>query len=80
MLSNRETQVQAQLREMTSSVSLILALGGGWDPAQLPNRKNMLEKQHWSPGGEPLPQAPGTVAPANPPAVEPAPLNLPGQR
>ena len=80
VLSNRETQVQAQLREMTSSVSLILALGGGWDPAQLPDRRNLLEKQRWSPGGAPLPQEPGSVAPANPPTVEPAPLNLPGQR
>ncbi len=80
VLSNRETQVQAQLREMTSSVSLILALGGGWEPTQLPGRQNLLEKQHWSPVGAPLPQEPTTVAPANPPAVQPSPLNLPEQQ
>ncbi len=78
VLTNRETQVQAQLRAMTSSVSLIMALGGGWDPSQLPNMKLLLEKQRdWKPGGGPLQQAPRETAPANPPVVEPAPLNLP---
>ncbi len=78
VLSTRETQVQTQLREMTASVSLMVALGGGWDPGQLPVMKNLLEKQrNWKPGGAPLPQAPSGVAPANPPTVEPAPLNLP---
>ena len=31
VLTNRETEVQIQLRQMTASVSLIMALGGGWD-------------------------------------------------
>jgi NodT family efflux transporter outer membrane factor (OMF) lipoprotein len=35
LLSNRELEVQIQLRQMTSSVSLVLALGGGWDAARL---------------------------------------------
>ncbi len=78
LLSNRETQVLAQLREMSASVSLILALGGGWDPSQLPNMHQMLEKQrNWAPGGPALPPAPGEVAPANPPTIQPAPLDLP---
>ena len=78
VLTNRETQVQAQLRAMTASVSLIMALGGGWDPSQLPSMKLLLEKQrNWKPGGVPLQQAPSETAPANPPVVEPAPLNLP---
>ena len=78
VLTNRETQVQAQLRQMTASVSLIMALGGGWDPSQLPNMHNMLEKQrNWHPGGTTLPTTPSEVAPANPPAVQAVPLNLP---
>lgn len=74
LLNSRETQVQAQLRQMTASVSLMVALGGGWDASQFPNRKNLLEKEPpWSPGGRALPPKPSAVAPANPPAVPPAP-------
>jgi NodT family efflux transporter outer membrane factor (OMF) lipoprotein len=73
VLTNRETLVTIQLRQMTSSVSLILALGGGWDQS-LPDMKNLLEKQrNWKPGGTPLPPPTGT-APANPPVVEPSTL------
>ena len=36
LLSSREAEVQIQLRQMTSSVSLVMALGGGWDDSQLP--------------------------------------------
>ncbi len=78
VLSSRETQVQSQLREMTASVSLMVALGGGWDPSQTPNMKNLLEKQrNWKPGGAPTPNPPSGTAPANPPEVPPAPLNIP---
>ncbi len=35
LLSNRETEVQIQLRQMLSSVSLVKALGGGWTAAKL---------------------------------------------
>ena len=31
LLSNRETEVQIQLRQMLASVALVRALGGGWD-------------------------------------------------
>jgi NodT family efflux transporter outer membrane factor (OMF) lipoprotein len=80
LLSNRESQVQAQLRALTSSVGLILGLGGGWDP-QMPNMKELLEKQrNWTPGGKPLPASSPSVAPANPPNVPPAPLNIPGRK
>ncbi len=78
VLSSRETQVQSQLREMTASVSLMVALGGGWDPSQTPNMKNLLEKQrNWRPGGGPTIIVPSSTAPANPPEVPPVPLNLP---
>ena len=45
LLSNRETELQIQLRQMTSSVSLIMALGGGWNASQLPNMKQLTAKQ-----------------------------------
>ena len=71
VLSNRETQVQVQLRQMAASVSLVMALGGGWDASQLPKYDQFLTKPpKWSPqtapAGPPLPPAP-----ANPPAVPP---------
>ncbi len=78
VLTSRETQVQTQLREMAASVSLIMALGGGWDPSQLPDRKDLLARPpRWSPNGTVVPQAVSNVAPSNPPPVPPTPLNLP---
>ena len=44
VLNSRETQVQTQLKQMTASVSLIMALGGGWDVSQLPQMKAMVQK------------------------------------
>jgi len=35
LLSDRETEVQVQLRQMAASVSLVAALGGGWNPSRL---------------------------------------------
>ncbi len=70
VLSNRETQVQTQLRQMTASVSLIMALGGGWETSQLPQVNNLLAKPgKWSPGGTAIPA--GQVASPNPPTVPP---------
>lgn len=78
VLTNRETQVQAQLREMTASVALVVALGGGWNPSELPNMKNLLEKQrNWKPGGVPMPATPTGVGAPNPPVVPASPLNIP---
>jgi NodT family efflux transporter outer membrane factor (OMF) lipoprotein len=36
LLSNRQAEVQIQLRQMTCSVSLVMALGGGWNVSELP--------------------------------------------
>jgi len=78
VLSNRETQVATQLRQMTASVSLIMALGGGWDTSQLPQMKDLLAKPaQWSPAGTAIPS--GQVTPANPPNVPPIALP-PGQQ
>jgi outer membrane protein TolC len=36
LLNNQETAVNLHAQQMTSSVQLILALGGGWDSSHLP--------------------------------------------
>jgi len=40
-LANEVTAVQLKTRRMTAAVSLIEALGGGWDTSQLPTRKQV---------------------------------------
>lgn len=73
VLGNRETQVETQLKQMTASVALIVALGGGWDVTQLPQVKDMAGKHgKWSPASGAIPA--GQIAPANPPNVPPIPL------
>lgn len=45
LLNNTETAVNLQIQQMTSSVQLILALGGGWDASQLSStNKTMAAK------------------------------------
>jgi outer membrane protein TolC len=36
LLTNQRTEVNLQMQQMTASVELIKALGGGWNTAQLP--------------------------------------------
>jgi NodT family efflux transporter outer membrane factor (OMF) lipoprotein len=75
LLSNRQTQVQVQLRQMTASVALIMALGGGWDASQLPQYEQMSKHPpKWSPAGAPPGEQPKTIAPPNPPVVPALPL------
>ncbi len=38
LLANRQTQVSLRLQQLTASVQLVEALGGGWDVDQLPKR------------------------------------------
>jgi len=66
LLTNRETEVQIQLRQMTANVQLILALGGGWDNSQLPQNVLPINSRP-----APLPaQPPAPASPAyNPPAI-----------
>ncbi|HEY7307085.1 MAG TPA: efflux transporter outer membrane subunit [Bryobacteraceae bacterium] len=81
VLTNREAQVQTRSRQMTSSVSLIMALGGGWDAAQLPQMKDLLAKPgKWFPAGAAAGTPPGNPATPNPPAVEAVPLQTNPQR
>jgi NodT family efflux transporter outer membrane factor (OMF) lipoprotein len=44
-LTNERTAVGLQIRRMTSSVSLIQALGGGWDISQLPTTKEVTPQK-----------------------------------
>jgi outer membrane protein TolC len=44
LLSNRQTLTVLQIEEMTASVQLIEALGGGWDRSQLPTPEQVTAK------------------------------------
>jgi NodT family efflux transporter outer membrane factor (OMF) lipoprotein len=43
LLTNQQTAVNLRRQQMTASVQLIEALGGGWDAAQLPSTKDVSE-------------------------------------
>jgi len=45
LLGNQRTAVNLRLQQMTASVQLIKALGGGWDTSQLGSSKNRQRKQ-----------------------------------
>jgi NodT family efflux transporter outer membrane factor (OMF) lipoprotein len=44
LLSNQQTLTNLQVEEMTASVQLIQALGGGWDRSQLPTPSQVTQK------------------------------------
>jgi NodT family efflux transporter outer membrane factor (OMF) lipoprotein len=85
LLSNRQAELQVQLRQMTASVSLIMALGGGWEASQLPNVRQLTAKQSSNSSGNSQASAePKGVSAPNPPPLGPstavpgAPNNPPG--
>jgi outer membrane protein TolC len=39
LFSNKQTAVNLRIQQMTASVQLVEALGGGWDASQLPSGK-----------------------------------------
>ncbi|WP_353069898.1 efflux transporter outer membrane subunit [Tunturibacter empetritectus] len=45
LLADQQTQVNLRVQQMTSSVQLIEALGGGWDTTQLPTEKEVAAKK-----------------------------------
>lgn len=53
LLSNQRTAVNLQMQQMTASVELIKALGGGWNASELPSQKQLLAKP--SPTPQPSP-------------------------
>jgi NodT family efflux transporter outer membrane factor (OMF) lipoprotein len=44
LFGNQQTEVTLKMQQMTSSVQLIEALGGGWDASQLPSAASMIAK------------------------------------
>jgi NodT family efflux transporter outer membrane factor (OMF) lipoprotein len=44
LLNNQRTAVNLQMQQMTASVQLIKALGGGWDESQLPSPKQLSHR------------------------------------
>ena len=53
LLTNQRTAVTLRMEQMTASVQLIKALGGGWNASQLPTPKELLAKP--SPTPKPSP-------------------------
>lgn len=53
LLTNRESQVSSELRLMSASVSLVMAVGGGWDPTSLPQMKDLIAKPAKTGGAAP---------------------------
>jgi outer membrane protein TolC len=44
LLADQQTLATIQVEQMTSAVSLIEALGGGWDESQLPTPGQLTQK------------------------------------
>ena len=44
LLTNQQALINAQVAQMTASVQLIAALGGGWDKSQLPTASQVAQK------------------------------------
>lgn len=49
LLSNKQTAVNLRIQQMTASVQLIEALGGGWNAFQLPTQKDVAAKSASNP-------------------------------
>ena len=43
-LVNRQTLVNLRMQQMTASVQLVEAVGGGWEASQMPSTKQLLSK------------------------------------
>jgi NodT family efflux transporter outer membrane factor (OMF) lipoprotein len=64
LLSNKQTAVNLHIQQMTSSVQLIEALGGGWQASQLPSKHDVASN---NPPPAPVPQSDGGAAAAQAP-------------
>ena len=67
LLTNQRTAVNLQMQQMTASVQLIKALGGGWNASQLPTPKELTTRLPLpavkSPVAEPTPTPEPTPSP-----------------
>jgi NodT family efflux transporter outer membrane factor (OMF) lipoprotein len=68
-LTNRETELQIQLRRVTASINLINNLGGGWDTSQWSQTEHLA----MNPPAAPKPESPaaGAGVPNPPPLPKP---------
>jgi len=66
LLTNQQTAVDLRIQQMTSSVSLIEALGGGWDASQLPSERQIISNAPVSQMENQPPPAPAANAPPQP--------------
>jgi NodT family efflux transporter outer membrane factor (OMF) lipoprotein len=64
LLGNERTALDLRMEQMTDSVQLIEALGGGWDSSQLPSEQDVRAGRSAAP--HPAASAPAASAPANP--------------
>jgi NodT family efflux transporter outer membrane factor (OMF) lipoprotein len=49
LLSNQQTAVNLRIQQMTTSVNLVKALGGGWNASQLPGQSQLISKTQTNP-------------------------------
>jgi len=63
LLSNQETAVNLRIQQITASVQLIEAVGGGWDASQLPTPQQIISRDPNS-----LATPPATDKPGAPPS------------
>jgi NodT family efflux transporter outer membrane factor (OMF) lipoprotein len=75
-LTNRETELQIQLRRITASINLINNLGGGWDTSQWSQTEKMAMHRPAAGKKPEPPAAPAGVGVPNPPPL-PNPVNPP---
>lgn len=76
VLTANSAVLQIRLRQMSSSISLVMALGGGWDSSQLPQTKQLTGKFTKPAQVQPPKEAQPPAAPNPPPLpVSPAPAS-----
>jgi outer membrane protein TolC len=49
LLSNQQTDVDLRIQQMTTSVNLVKALGGGWNRSQIPAQPQLISKTQTNP-------------------------------
>jgi NodT family efflux transporter outer membrane factor (OMF) lipoprotein len=49
LLSNQQTDVDLRIQQMTTSVNLVKALGGGWNRSQIPGQTQLISKTQTNP-------------------------------
>jgi len=66
LLTNQRTAVNLRMQQMTASVELIKALGGGWNASQLPTPKELTSKAPLPAPGSPVGKPSATPEPTEP--------------